>query len=221
MGLLSFGQADRLAPHQKQSTLKRGNLGDFSIFHGGGLHKWNYYPCAPPTSPALHRLPGILHPSLDQSVFHSSSSRLCLSSPHRTLHLRRRSQQRCLCHTFSPLHMLICFSLFHYHYLRVVFCLQSFFFSIPSVGTVCGRMRCFNKSILSSSFEGGQWLMQEGGESTQTGEPCARTNTRAWINTLTRLAVCVRVCNTSVEMPASLHLTETVTLPGPDGKNSW
>lgn len=96
-----------------------------------------------------------------------------------------------------------------------------FFLSIPSVGTVCGRMRCFNESVLSSSFEGGQWLMQEGGESTQTGEPCAHTNTRAWINTLTRLAVCARVCNTSVEMPASLHLTETVTLPGPDGKNSW
>lgn len=171
MCLLSFGQADRLASHQKQRTWKE-EIWDISIFH------WTNET----TIHVLLQQPCFLLPSRISSIPPSVSLSFALA---------------------SLLHMLICFSLFHYHYLRVFFPL-SFLISIaiPSFGTVRGRRRCFNESVLSSSL--GQvdndWCREEVKPADWIAV-CTNKHT-SMTHTLTRLAVCLHVHRTSVEMPA-------------------
>lgn len=152
MGLLSFGQADGLALPQKHNTPTE--------------EIWAISPCAAEEArtnetivhvhnpPTLAFQESLIPPSVCFPLqLFTSPSILATSNPACISGASLVSSS--LRHTFPPpRHMLICFSLFHYHY-------REFFFltSPSSCSENGGRMRRFNESVLSPSLEGGQRLM--------------------------------------------------------------
>lgn len=134
-GSLEFWPGRRIGTASETQHMKRGNLGNFSICYGGGLHKCNDHSCAPrqtrrssspsrnPTSPPL-------------SISQASSSALRLSSPPLTLVVSQVSISPA--HFPPPLHMLI---------LTISLRLSESFFSfcltVTLFGSIGGRMEVF------------------------------------------------------------------------------
>lgn len=167
-GSFEFWPGRQIGSASETQHMKRGNLGDFSICHRGSLYKWNYHPCAqPPTPLSIAFQESSICPAVCLSF------QLVISVFSYILHLYLWG----LSHPQLPLSHLFsspCVNLFLF-FLSIPLPLSQFF-SLPlarnpSLGSFGGGMRCFNESVLSSSLEGGQWLMQEGGESTYICKP--------------------------------------------------
>lgn len=137
--------------------MKRGNLGDFSICHGGSLHKRKLSSMCSTTNPSFRRFPGILHPSCCLSFIPAPHASLRLYTPPLPL-----LYLWCLCHPQIPLSHLFSTPRVNLFLLFLSISLPlSQFFSLPparnpSPGLFGGGMRCVNESVLSPSLEGGQ-----------------------------------------------------------------
>lgn len=89
-GSFEFRPGRRIGFTSEKQHMKRGNLGDFSICHGGGPYKWSYHPCAPPSN--------LLPIAFQDSSLPPS---LCLSfipAP-RAMFLGWLSRKQFICHT--------------------------------------------------------------------------------------------------------------------------
>lgn len=112
-----------------------------------------------PTSPAPHRLSGIIPPPLCLSFV--PALHVSVFPPLFHLELRYASSPLLpaerLSHRLSTpyVNLFPCFSLFHYHYLTLPLSFPSslFLVLVPSLCSIAGRMRCFNESVLSPSLE--------------------------------------------------------------------
>lgn len=83
-GSLEFWPGRRIGTASETQHMKRGNLGNFSICYGGGLHKCNDHSCAPRQTQRSSS-PSRNPTSLPLSIFQASSSARRLSSPPLTL----------------------------------------------------------------------------------------------------------------------------------------
>lgn len=148
-------------PFGMQNTKKHKAI--WSVPPFGCICSWNHHPHL---SRALHRLPGILHPSFCQS------SSLCLHLFFLVSKSNSAEAQLSFPHTGARL---------SFYELIFSVSLPSFLSSplaVASLGSVDGRMRRLNESVLSPPLEGGQWWMQGGDENMQRGMEKPRRQTQ-------------------------------------------
>lgn len=136
-GSLEFWPGRRIGTASETQHMKRGNLGNFSICYGGGLHKCNDHSCAPRQTQRSSS-PSRNPTSLPLSIFQASSSALRLSSPPLTLVVSQVSISPAVLAHIPPLHMLI---------LSISLRLSESFFSfcltVTLFGSISGRMEVF------------------------------------------------------------------------------
>lgn len=111
-GSFEFRPGRRIGSASETQHMKRGNLADFSICHRGGLHKWNYHPCAPPSTPLSIVFQESSLPSSVCLSFQPFTSPPVFSTFKITVVSRTPVSPALPSVTPSPpLHMLICFSI--------------------------------------------------------------------------------------------------------------